>query len=78
MRSSRRRGFSGDVVLHTRTDAGGAFIVDRADASMEIEVEEKVAALTWITKEGEGDKDELKDELEDAPEETKTRSQARH
>lgn len=62
----KKRGFSGDVVLHTRTDAGGSFIVGSADASMEIEVEEKVA-VDEEKKEG----DSEKDELEDAPVETK-------
>ncbi len=63
----KKRGFSGDVVLHTRTDVGGAFVVDHADASMEIEVEEKVAADVE-KKEGDGDEE---DKPDDIPEETK-------
>jgi hypoxia up-regulated 1 len=37
-----KRGFSGRVALHTRMDSGGLFLVDRADAAVEIEVEEKI------------------------------------
>ena len=69
-----KRGFSGDVVLHTRIDAGGAFEVDGADASMEIEVEEKVTPKKETSGE-DGAKDDAgtdkEDTLEDAAEETK-------
>ena len=55
-----KRGFSGDVVLHMGVDAGGAFLVERADASMEVEVEEKVAVED--SKDGKKKDDEKKDD----------------
>lgn len=37
-----KRGFSGKVALHTSVDSSGIFHVDQADATMEIDVEEKI------------------------------------
>lgn len=65
-----KRGFSGEVVLHTRMDAGGAFDVQRADATIEIDVEEKVAV-----EKGQGEKkdgEEEKGDADDAETETTT------
>ena len=65
-----KRGFSGDVVLHMGLDAGGAFLVERADASMEVEVEEKVA-VEDTGKDG-AELDEKADEKADEKKEPET------
>lgn len=45
----KNRGYSGKVSLHTSIDSSGMFHVDKADAAVEIEVEQKIPIISNIT-----------------------------
>ncbi|KAI8108260.1 hypothetical protein M9434_006289 [Picochlorum sp. BPE23] len=47
----KNRGYSGKVSLHTSIDSSGMFHVDKADASVEIEVEQKIPIVSNSTAE---------------------------
>ncbi|WPT14145.1 Heat shock 70 kDa protein 17 [Picochlorum sp. SENEW3] len=47
----KNRGYSGNVSLHTSIDSSGIFHVDKADTSVEIEVEQKIPIVSNSTAE---------------------------